>query len=371
MRLSISQAGIGDMSAPTSPGVPLAPKSPSQQQQQHQQQQHQVTFKDVQTSPPDLPATSPDFRNHFPIMAPMMEERTPSPPLAPLTPAPAPLPPAPLPSASFPSIPSPASKGFPSSMNSTGDIVNADQTPVNADLTQSIDDPDRVVVTSATSTPYDSKEPSPVTVRTKPSSAKAIGMDSDYVVDEFALQSAVELSEDMGKDQCVVDDEDEDDEEDNIDDDDDDEIEYELSKDKTGETTAKIDSVLTPSDAIYAAATPGGDNEENAATPPDAATPADATAMPATPAEATTTVHILLDDSSKSKNENVLVRRFITKGCGCSLGPKCRPCYTGFSIENILKKRNAALGLPKNERELMVKAYLLHMRREPEHDPGL
>ena len=94
------------------------------------------------------------------------------------------------------------------------------------------------------------------------------------------------------------------------------------------------------------------------ATPPVAVSDADYAA--ATPADVAT-LHLMLDDSSKSKHENLLVGRFISKGCSCTLGPKGQPCYTGFSIEDILKKRNAALALPKNERELIVKAYLLHM----------
>ena len=312
----------------------MAPKSPSQQQQQQAPQQQQVSFKDVQTSPPDLPpvvvaSSPPDFRRHFPIMAPLMEDR------------------------SSPSTP----KGGVSSGNTSGNSSGGENS----------------APTTTRTTPYDTQQSSPAAafLKSAPTATSSTGVpgadtEPEYAIADYALEDGiVEASKDVEEGE-----DDEQEEEEEEEDEDDDVVDYVVSEKEaeatpvgvvpattaTGAAANNIDSAATPSDAAYvatAAGTPVPDADYAAATPADVAT-----------------LHILLEDSTKSKHENQLVGRFISKGCSCTLGPKGQPCYTGFSIEDILKKRNAALALPKNERELIVKAYLLHMRREPEHNPG-
>ena len=327
---------------PSSPGVPLHTKSSSPPQQQQQIHPSQVSFKDVQTSPPDLPPivpSPPDFRRHFPIMAPLMEERTP-----PESPAP------PI-------------------------VVNSATTSGNTSGVTS--GGENSAPTTTKSTPYATQQSSPVAAATKlpsttiePTAAAAVESDSDYTFADHALDDRLteKRKEDAendveGEGRVANEAELEDDDDNEEDDDEDDELEEDclaemdrdVASNKMNVLTAIVDTAGTPSDAVYAAGTPSAaaDADYAAATPADVAT-----------------LHLLLEDSSKSKHENQLVGRFISKGCSCTLGPRGQPCYTGFSIEDILKKRNAALALPKNERELIVKAYLLHMRKEPEHNPG-
>ena len=221
--------------------------------------------------------------------------------------------------------------------------------------------------TTTRTTPYDTQESSPAASFLKPASVLAApDSEPEFVIADYGLEAELEENQ-----------KDDNNEEENEDNDDDDDEEEENEEDDdvndgnaVGEKRAEV--AATPTTTV--AQTGAEIVYSTAATPSDAAyagdaTPADADYAAATPADVAT-LHLLLEDSSKSKHENMLVGRFISKGCSCMLGPKGQPCYTGFSIEDILKKRNAALALPKNERELIVKAYLLHMRREPEHNPG-